>query len=102
MKNQDTPAMPLVDSGFGQYKPEVFGGLTKLEMFAMNAPDCPKNFRSNYENKNFNNDSIVRRIDLGYNPECQCNEWTSELTIKGEIELQKKWRYAYAKAMLED
>ena len=37
MKNADMPAMPLVDSGFGQYKPEVFAGLAKREELAARA-----------------------------------------------------------------
>ena len=37
MKNSDMPAMPIEINGFGQYAPEVYGGLTKREMFAMNA-----------------------------------------------------------------
>ena len=35
MKNGDMPAMPIEINGFGQYAPEVYGGLTKREMFAM-------------------------------------------------------------------
>ena len=35
MKNADLPAMPIELNGFGQYAPEVYGGLTKREMFAM-------------------------------------------------------------------
>ena len=37
MKNGDMPAMPIEINGFGQYAPEVYGGLTKREMFAMAA-----------------------------------------------------------------
>lgn len=35
MKNGDTPAMPIELSGFGQFKPEAYAGLTKREMIAM-------------------------------------------------------------------
>lgn len=35
MNNGDMPAMPFVDNGFGQYKPEAYAGLTKREMMAM-------------------------------------------------------------------
>ena len=35
MKNSDMPAMPIEINGFGKYAPEVYGGLTKREMFAM-------------------------------------------------------------------
>ena len=35
MENADMPAMPIEINGFGQYAPEVYGGLTKREMFAM-------------------------------------------------------------------
>ena len=37
MKNGDMPAMPIEINGFRQYAPEVYGGLTKREMFAMAA-----------------------------------------------------------------
>lgn len=37
MKNGDMPAMPIEINSFGQYAPEVYGGLTKREMFAMAA-----------------------------------------------------------------
>lgn len=37
MKNGDMPAMPIEINGFGRYAPEVYGGLTKREMFAMAA-----------------------------------------------------------------
>ena len=36
-KNADMPAMPIEFSGFGLYKPEAFGGLTKREEFAKTA-----------------------------------------------------------------
>ena len=36
-ENADMPAMPIEFSGFGLYKPEAFGGLTKREEFAKTA-----------------------------------------------------------------
>ena len=37
LQNKDTPAMPIELSGFGQYQPDAYTGLTKREMFAMHA-----------------------------------------------------------------
>ena len=31
MKNGDMPAMPIEINGFGQYAPEVYGGLTSVK-----------------------------------------------------------------------
>ena len=36
-KNADMPAMPIEFIGFGLYRPEAFGGLTKREEFAKTA-----------------------------------------------------------------
>lgn len=36
-KNADMPAMPIEFSGFGQFAPEAYIGITKREMFAMAA-----------------------------------------------------------------
>ena len=35
MKNSDMPAMPVELSGFGQYAPIAYMGMTKREMMAM-------------------------------------------------------------------
>jgi len=37
IKNADMPAMPIELSGFGQYEPEAYIGLTKRETLAINA-----------------------------------------------------------------
>ena len=39
MKNSDMPAMPVELSGFGQYAPIAYMGMTKREMIAVMLPD---------------------------------------------------------------
>lgn len=91
MSNKDMPAMPFEDSGFGQYKPETYHGLTKREMFAMNAPDMPSEFYGEFFHK--------------YNKLNDCGFISQDepcLTAKGVLAANKDWRYAYADMMLED
>ena len=60
MKNADMPAMPIEINGFGQYAPEVYGGLTKREMFAISALNGMLSNRGRYES--WNEDFVKRAI----------------------------------------
>jgi len=90
MSNKDMPAMPISDSGFGQYKPEVFYGLTKREMLAMNAPDVPEWFITKFKNK--------ATTTLVYNPKTGHNDKLCELDKEM---IYFKWRWYYADMMLD-
>ena len=98
MKNADRTAAP----NRSQSPDNPLGVLTKREMFAMYAPECSKLFKLRFEMEKFDDDDIVKKINLGYNSQTECEEWTSELTLLGELEAQKEWRYLYADMMLND
>jgi len=68
--------MPIEFNGFGVYAPEAHLGLTKREMFAMNAPEMPNWFVTK---------ELGTRI------------YQSEL---GKLEF--KWRWHYADMMLQE
>ena len=74
-------------------QPEAHIGLTKREMFAMNAPSVEPNFAWDFASKNKNDKSLVEifQSNRGYT-----------LTLLGVMKLIKEWRYAYADLMLED
>ena len=97
MKNADMPAMPLrksldtweadeYETGGGRYLRA--NGLTKREMFAMNAPDCPMWYKSKFIEINCRDASLVEENYI--------------LTFNGEMRLFKQWCYAYADLMLGD
>ena len=99
MINKNMPAMPLVDSGFGQYKPEVFPGLTKREMFAMHAPEVPEWFKKNWEESNSENSDFFVLVSAYC--EFSNNDYEyPEISVNGQMALIKAWRYAYADLML--
>ena len=96
MKNKDMPAMPQVITEsshgcrlIGSHMEDEWQGVTKREMFAMNAPDIPDWFKYYWESKNSNNTDD--KIDSRY-----------ELLPKGQMARLKAGRYAYADMMLED
>ena len=94
MKNADMPAMPVITEkrvANTSVSTCEFSGLTKREMFAMHAPECSKLFKRRFEMEKFDDDDIVKKINLGYNPQTECEEWTSDLTLLGELEAQKEW-----------
>lgn len=110
MKNANAPAMPCeaeisnnneawafqFDNG-AKFK---FPGITKREMFAMNAPQCPACFerewsQNNYDNKDYFNTYVDEFAE-------HCPTTYSEILPKGKMALIKAWRYAYADLMLED
>ncbi len=109
MKNADMPAMPLSGDAYQDfsnydgtsktsYNPGC-QGLTKREMFAMNAPECPACFerewsQNNYDNKDYFNTHIDEFAE-------HCPTAYSDILPKGEMALIKAWRYAYAELMLE-
>lgn len=104
MKNADTPAMPLeatTKRSRGLISEwNVYRGLTKREMFAMNAPQCPACFerewsQNNYDNKDYFNTHVDEFAE-------HCSTAYSDILPKGEMALIKAWRYAYADLMLED
>lgn len=95
MSNKDMPAMPVMvrkqvdGSGNCLHMDHVDYGLTKREMFAMNAPDTPEWFKFDWETKNSHNKNYM----TGFG---------GRILPKGEMTLLKAWRYAYADMMLED
>ena len=77
----DLPAMPTQVNGG-----DLFGGLTKREMFAMNAPEMP----SWFANKLYEDDINYRQII------------NSGLSINAESYLFLAWRAFYADALLAE
>lgn len=100
IKNGNMPAMPLVDGGFGRYEPEVYSGLTKREMFAMNAPKCPEWFIREFSMIHSENKDYYNLFHDEFAPICPTTH--QEILPKGEMALIKEWRYAYADLMLAD
>lgn len=89
--NKDMPAMPCTKA-----TGEVFEGLTKREMFAMNAPnDIPKWFKRSFIKSNYSNKDFVTSF-TALAPE------SAKLSFDGEMALLKAWRYAYADMMLSE
>jgi len=75
IKNGNMPAMPFVDPGFGQYQPEVVSGLTKREMFAMNAPsDIPSWFSDGFK-ANLNH---IKKPELTDHQEKMMHEYNND------------------------
>ena len=85
MKNADRTAMP----NRSQSPDNVFGGLTKREMFAMHAPPIPDWF---YNDGNYR---------LGGSHELVGNNRGANVDIKEMMKITKEWRYTYADLMLE-
>ena len=101
MKNADMPAMPLAGDAYHDfsnydgtsktsYNPEC-QGLTKREMFAMNAPQCPEWFIDEFRARD--------DVELIYNPATGGHD---KLSLKQRKRIWIEWRYAYADLMLED
>ncbi len=101
MENKNEPAMPIELNGYGQYAPHVHMGLTKREMFAMNAPECPDWFKAKFEKEN--PDAFVE--EKGYMDtygEEEIFHLSVKLTDDAQMKLIKEWCYAYADLMLEE
>jgi len=89
MKNADILSAPtLIGHGYN-------GGLTKREMFAMNAPAIPDWFIDEW----IYNDGNYR---LGGSHELVGNNRGANLDTTEMMKITKEWRYAYADLMLED
>lgn len=102
MRNADMPAMPqsATDEGYGcnytdSFSGQVPTGLTKREMFAMNAPAIPDWFIDEW----IYNDGNYR---LGGSHELVGNNRGASLDVTEMMKITKEWRYAYADLMLED
>lgn len=98
MKNADLPAMPqsATDEGYGcnytgSFNGQVPTGLTKREMFAMHAPQCPEWFIDEFRARD--------GVELIYNPATGSHD---KLSLKQRKQIWIEWRYAYADLMLED
>lgn len=99
MKNADMPAMPqsvsVGDDGslVGSYMEEEWEGLTKREIFAMNAPDIPCWFIDDwiYNNGNYR---------TGGSCELAGAKRGANVDISEMMKITKEWRYAYADLML--
>lgn len=99
MKNENLPAMPQpiamneseclsVDEHKGD---RTLSGLTKREMFALHAPQCPSWFAREF--KRNNKGLVFKNTDTGYK---------DKLSDKGCEKLFFAWRLYYAKQMLQE
>lgn len=100
ISNKNMPAMPqhvsINDSGDCETSDRAGGeGLTKREMFAMNAPDIPNWFIDEW----IYNDGNYR---LGGGHELVGNNRGANLDTTEMMKITKEWRYAYADLMLEE
>lgn len=106
IKNADMPAMPAKKeiklnsprgSGYPSSKIVECSGLTKREMFAMNAPEIPDWFEREFSQKHFENkdyyhihhDEFAEHFSTTY----------QDILPLGQMALIKAWRYAYADLM---
>lgn len=90
MKNADKPAYPLVYADMSTGTGEVYcdeHGLTKREMFAMNAPEISENF--------------FRDWNETYQYDPKLFTYEGDILPKGELMRLRDWSYAYADMMLE-
>lgn len=86
INNGNMPAMPIADSGHGEYAPEVHFGLTKREMMAMNS-DVSEELKS-----------MDNFMDMAY---FLGEDFKNQMTLEGKISL--KFRVAAKlKAMAAD
>jgi hypothetical protein len=101
MKNSDMPAMPLSGDAYQDfstydgtsktsYNPEC-QGLTKREMFAMHAPQCPSWFAREF--KRNNKGLVFKNTDT---------EYKEKLSDIGCEKLFFAWRSYYAEQMLQE
>ena len=97
MKNADRTAM----SNKSQSPDNVFGGLTKREVFAMHAPEVPEWFKKNWEESNSENSDFFVLVSAYCEFSNNDYEYT-EISVKGQMALVKAWRYAYADVMLSE
>lgn len=91
MKNANRTAYPH----HSQTNDNNFGGLTKREMFAMNAPEIPEQFIDDF----IYNDGNYR---LGGQVEVCGHNRVANLDKLEVMRMLKEWRYAYADLMLDD
>ena len=114
MKNANSPAMPTLTyeeykcseglpAGYFETKQRTINhnGLTKREMFAMHAPDCPDWFEKDWKESNCGDSELFVEVDAFC--EISNNEYQYlDISSKGKMALIKAWRYAYADMMLCD
>lgn len=91
MKNADLPAMPIIDDEISTHEKEIHLGLTKREMFAMHAPQCPSWFAREF--KRNNKELVFQNTGTGYK---------DKLSDKGCEKLFFAWRSYYAEQMLQE
>lgn len=96
MKNADRTAMPH----HSQSTDNVFGGLTKREMFAMNAPGMPSWFERGWSQSNCESKKYFNTYHDEFAEHCPTTY--SDILPQGQAALMKAWRYAYADLMLSE
>jgi len=111
MKNKDMPARPIVNENGAPYHCSNIGiefnggcctGLTKREVFAMNAPDVPEWFKIEFSQKHMTNEDYYRVIESCVPSNFYKKNVTQVALPKGEMALIKAWRYHFADTMLEE
>lgn len=103
MKNAYMPAMPIFSN---EAKPCIVkdrdtgkelatAGLTKREVFAMHAPECPEWYLSKFVSDNCQVEANgLYEVNYKFFTDCMT------LNFSGQMQLLKQWRYAYADLML--
>lgn len=104
IENKDMPAMPITSDQLAsslELGANGSKGLTKREMFAMNAPECPDWFELKFEKEN--PDMFIKVSEhIGTLGDEEIFNLSVEMTEEGHMKLLKDWRYAYADLMLEE
>jgi|LGVE01.1.fsa_nt_gb hypothetical protein len=103
MKNNNgyTPAYPLTNEQIDHCeRGGDYSGMTKREMFAMNAPEMPQWFERQWSQLNYDNKDYFNNFHDEFAPICPTT--TSEILPAGSAALMKAWRFGYADLMLED
>lgn len=62
MKNADLPAMPIIDNEISTNEREIYFGLTKREMFAMEAMKAAISNKAVFEYGNFSDDKFKSEL----------------------------------------
>lgn len=96
MNNADLPAMPISNSDLAaslEIGANGSKGLTKREMFAMNAPCATPSFSVDFAERNKDNKSLVEIFK---------HNGAYKLTTLGDMQMIKEWGYAYADLMLSE
>lgn len=100
LPNRNSPASP-VSVNYHDGSKQTFLGLSKREVFAMNAPECPVWFRIQFKNSKFDFEIHEPGEEL-LMIEGKIRLNNVRLSEKGELELIREWSYAYADTMLAD